>query len=163
VASVEEVDLAGIGKRYVVKTDAGERLIIVVHDSGAVELYQEPRANQGRSDCIATLNSEEARLVAAIIGRTIYRTESIERLSRHGLAVVWHGLTSQSSVVGKRLGDLNTARFPTLAIITVIEKGGTKGASPSPDYVFKEDSQIALAGTRREIQEFIELLEKDSK
>jgi TrkA domain protein len=91
MASVEERDLAGIGTRFTVKTNKGDRLIIILHDSGGVELYREsPGADQ--SDCVATLDSEEARLVAAIIGRTLYRTEPIERLGRHGLVVAWHTL-----------------------------------------------------------------------
>lgn len=162
MASVQEVDLAGIGKRFAIETSAGDSLTIVVHDSGAVEIYRESKSNSGHNDYVATLNTEEARLVAAIIGRTIYRTESIERLAKHGMTVVWHGLNSQSPLVGKSLGSFDMSRFPTVSIVAVVEKGGAKGANPSADYVLKEDSQIAIVGSRKEIQEFIDLLEKGS-
>ena len=36
MASVEERDLAGIGKRFTVKTNKGDRRIIILQDSGGV-------------------------------------------------------------------------------------------------------------------------------
>jgi K+/H+ antiporter YhaU regulatory subunit KhtT len=104
MASVEERDLAGIGKRFTIETNKGDRLIIILQDLGGVELYREtPGSDQ--NDCVAILDSEEARLVAAIIGRTFYRTEPIERLGRHGLVVVWHTLAPGSYAVGKTPGS----------------------------------------------------------
>jgi K+/H+ antiporter YhaU regulatory subunit KhtT len=65
MASVEERDLAGIGTRFTVKTNKGDRLIIILQDPGGVELYREA-AGTHQSDSVAILDSEEARLVAAI-------------------------------------------------------------------------------------------------
>jgi TrkA domain protein len=159
MASVEERDLAGIGKRFTVKTNKGDRLIIILQDSGGVELYREsPGPDQ--NDCVATLDIEEARLVAAIIGRTLYRTEPIERLDRHGLVVVWHTLAPGSYAVGKTPRQLDLSRFLTISIIAVVEKGGERWANPAPDYVFRAESQVALAGSRKEVQECINFMEK---
>jgi K+/H+ antiporter YhaU regulatory subunit KhtT len=112
MAPVEERDLAGIGKRFTVKTNKGDRLITILQDSGGVELYREAPGTE-QSDSVATLDSEEARLVAAIIGRTLYRTEPIERLGQHGLVVAW-SLTPSSYAVGKTLQELSLFRFPTV-------------------------------------------------
>jgi TrkA domain protein len=159
MASVEEGDLAGIGKRFTVVTNQGERLIIIVHESGGVELYRAiPGSDQ--SDSIATLDSEEARLVAAIIGRTIYRTETMERLARHGLVVAWHTLGPGSYAVGKALQDLQLSRFPTVAVITVVERGGKRWSHPTPDYRLKEGAQVALAGSRKDVHKCIDFMEK---
>ncbi len=162
MASVEERDLAGIGTRFTVKTNKGDRLIIILQDSGGVELYREsPGADQ--TDCVATLDSEEARLVAAIIGRTLYRTEPIERLGRHGLVVAWHTLAPSSYAVGKTLQELGLFRFPTVSVITVVEKGGEKWSNPASDYVFKVESQVALVGNRKDVQKCIEFIEHGLK
>jgi TrkA domain protein len=159
MASVEERDLAGIGKKYMVETNNGDRLIIILQDSGGVELYREsPGSDQ--SDWVASLDSEEARLVAAIIGRTLYRTEPIERLGRHGVVVAWHTLGPNSYAVGKTFQELDFLRFPTVSIITVVEKGGERRINPASGYVFKAESQIALAGNRKDVQEFINFIEK---
>jgi K+/H+ antiporter YhaU regulatory subunit KhtT len=162
MASVEERDLAGIGTRFTVKTDKGDRLIIILQDSGGVELYREaPGADQ--SDCVATLDSEEARLVAAIIGRTLYRTEPIERLGRHGLVLAWHTLVPSSYAVGKTPQELGLFRFPTVSIITVVEKGGERWTHPASDYVFKPESQVALVGSRKDVQKCIQFIENGPK
>ena len=162
MASVEERDLAGLGTRFTVKTNKGDRLIIILQDSGGVELYREP-AGGDQSDCVATLDSEEARLVAAIIGRTLYRTEPIERLGRHGLVVVWHTLAPGSYAVGKTPQELGLFRFPTVSVITVVEKGGEKWSNPASDYVFKAESQVALVGNRKDVQSFVEFIEHGPK
>jgi TrkA domain protein len=162
MTSVEERDLAGIGKRFTVKTNKGDRLIIILQDSGGVELYREsPGADQ--TDCVATLDSEEARLVAAIIGRTLYRTEPIERLGRHGLVVAWHTLAPSSYAVSKTLQELGLFWFPTVSFITVVEKSGEKWTHPASDYVFKPESQVALVGTRKDVQKCIEFIEHGPK
>jgi TrkA domain protein len=159
MASVEERDLAGIGKRFRVETNQGDHLIIIALDSGGVELYRESSGSD-QSDHLATLDSEEARLVAAIIGRTLYRTEPIERLGRHGLVVTWHTLTPNSYAVGKTFQELDFLRFPSVSIITVVEKGGERRINPAPGYVFKAESQVALAGNRKDVQECINFMEK---
>jgi TrkA domain protein len=162
MASVEERDLAGIGKRFRVTTNQGDRLVIILQDAGGVELYREsPGSDQ--SEFIATLDSEEARLVAAIIGRTIYRTEAIERLGRHGLVVLWHTLAPASYAVGRTLKELGCSRFPTVSIVAVVEKSGERWANPTPEHVFKPESQIALVGNRKDVQKFVQVLEHGPK
>jgi TrkA domain protein len=159
VASVEEQELAGIGQRYLLKTNQGDSLIIIVRDSGGVELYRQPPDSE-QSDCVATLDSDEARLVAAIIGRTIYRSESIERLGRYGMAVVWHTLTAGSYAANRTLRELSVPRFGTISILAVVEKGGERWANPSGDYALKAESQIALAGSSKDVQDYLDFLEK---
>lgn len=155
---VEETELAGIGKRFVVVTDAGNRLVIVVHESGTVELYQTARDDPERTLDVATLTDDEARLVAAIIGRTIYRPEAIERLGKHGIAIRWHTLKAHSSAIGRTLGEvlLNTG----VVALAVVEKDGKGQPSPRGDYLLREGSQVALSGNRRDIEKVEGLLEK---
>jgi len=159
MASVEERELAGIGQRYVLETNQGDRLIIVVRDAGGVELYRQ-RPGPDENECVAILDSDEARLVAAIIGRTIYRSESIERLGRHGMVVAWHTLAPGSYAVGRSLQELGSFGFATISVVAVVEKGGERWPHPAPDYALKAESQIALAGSSKDVQEFIGFLEK---
>jgi TrkA domain protein len=159
VASVEERELAGIGQRYLLKTNQGDNLVIIVRDSGGVELYRQPPGSE-QSECIATLDTDEAHLVAAIVGRTIYRSESIERLGRYGMAVVWHTLSPGSYAVNRTIQELRVPRFASISVLAVVEKGGERWAHPSGDYVLKAESQIALAGSSKDVQGYIDFLEK---
>jgi TrkA domain protein len=156
--AVEESDLPGIGRSFVVSTDAGNQLTIVVHESGTVELYYASSEEDQKPCPIATLTDDEARLVAAIIGRTIYRPEAIERLSKHGITIRWHLLKANSYAIGKTVGELfqNTA----VVVLTVVEKDGKKQASPPNNYVLHEGSQIALSGNIRNLEQTKELMDK---
>lgn len=155
---VEETELVGIGRRFVVVTSSGSRLVIVVHESGMVELYYASSDEPQKTCPVATLTDDEARLVAAIIGRTIYRPEAIERLSKHGVAIRWHSLRARSYAIGKTVGELleNTG----ILVLAVIEKDGKGRTSPTNDYAFQEGSQVALSGSRRDIEKVEELMDK---
>ncbi len=159
---IQETELAGIGRKFVVETRSNENLIIVMHDSGKVELYSAPKTNTGATTHVATLEDEEARQVAAIIGRTIYRPEAIERLDRHGVVIMWHLLGAQSFAAGKTPGELQLTQRTGASVIAAVGKDGTRRANPEADYLLHEGAQIALAGTLKQVQAAIALLEKGS-
>lgn len=155
---IEETELAGIGRRFVVVTNSGSRLVVVVHESGTVELYYASSDDPQNICPVVTLTDDEARLVAAIIGRTIYRPEAIERLSKHGVAIRWHSLKEHSYAIGKTLGELfqNTG----VAVLAVVEKDGKRQTSPPNNYVFQEGSQVALSGGIRALEKVEVILDK---
>jgi len=154
----EETYLPGIGTRYVVTTAGGDQLIIVVHDAGKTELYHATKENPDTAIPIVTLNDGEARLTAAIIGRTIHRPEAIERLARHGIVVEWHRVAEGDYAIGKALGDV--LQDSEVAVIALVDKDGKRQACPSHGYVLQEGVQLALAGTQRQVRAAIEIIEK---
>ena len=158
---VEETELAGIGRRFIVITSSGSRLVIVMHESGTVELYYASSDEPQKTFPVASLTDDEARLVAAIIGRTIYRPEAIERLSKHGVTIRWHSLKAHSYAIGKTVGELfkNTG----IAVLAVVEKDGKRRTSPPADYILQESSQVALSGSIRDIQKTEELVDKEQQ
>jgi TrkA domain protein len=159
---IEEMDIAGIGRKFTVGTHSGDRLVIIVHDAGMIEVYHSPAGQPDNVMPVATLDDEQARQVAAIIGRTIYRPEAIERLSRYGVSIAWHTLASQAYAIDKSLADLGISHQANVSIITVIEKDSTKISNPGHDYILREGIQIALAGTPKAIQACKALLDKGS-
>ncbi|MDD5704139.1 MAG: TrkA C-terminal domain-containing protein [Dehalococcoidales bacterium] len=155
---IEETELAGIGRRFVVVTNSGSRLVIVVHESGTVELYSAAADDPQKTYPIATLTDEESRLIGAIIGRTIYRPEAIERLSKHGVVIRWHTLKENSYAIGKTVGGL--FQNVGVVVLAIVEKGGKKQAGPHDDYVFQDGSQIALSGSIQDIEKIEGILDK---
>lgn len=154
---VEETELAGIGRRFVVVTSSGSRLVIIMHDSGMVELYYSS-ADEQQACPVATFTEDEARLVAAIIGRTIYRPEAVERLNKYGLAIRWQSVKANSYAIGKTLGEV--LKNSGVVVLAVIDKDGKRHASPPGDFVLQEGSQIALSGSSRDIEKIEESLDK---
>lgn len=159
MASIHESNLPGIGKQFSVETRAKDRLTIVLHDAGPVEIYYAPKQNPAETIPVATLDDNEARQLAAILARLFYRPEAVERLSRHGVEIFWHTLAGKSYAVGKSISELQDQKRNDGAIIAVIEKDGSKKTNPGNDYILKEGSQVALSGTQKEVQSLSELLE----
>jgi Trk K+ transport system NAD-binding subunit len=58
---------------------------------------------------------------------------------------------------------LDFLQLPSVSIITVVEKGGERRINPASGYVFKPESQIALAGNRKDVREFVDFIEKGPK
>lgn len=156
---IDETHLAGIGTRFSVQTLSGERLIFVVHDGGRVELYHAPKG-EAEPVPVAILNEEEARHVAAIISRTIYRPEAMERLSRSGVGIIWHELLSGAHAVGKAARDLRISERTGVSVVSVVRKGGDQRVPLDGGYIFQEGDQVALAGSGKEIQAARDLLDR---
>lgn len=156
---VEEVDLPGIGRKFTIQTHTGRALSIVLHDLGSVDIYYSPKGDPEQFISIDTLDDDEARLVSAIMGRTIYKPYPIERLAHHGVAISWYQLKADSASVGKSIRQL--LRENDICVIAVVEKDGKRIINPSADYVLHEGSQIAVAAGQKQMQQVRQVLEKE--
>ncbi|WP_080840735.1 hypothetical protein [Cohnella massiliensis] len=74
---IRETELPGIGRKYKIRTRSGETLVIVVHHDDRREMFHldsdEPDADMLS---VITLDDEEARAVAAIIGGMTLKPQS---------------------------------------------------------------------------------------
>ncbi len=151
--TIRESDLPGIGKKFEVEVNGGDKLVIVVHDDGRRELYHFYHDNPEDSVSMITLDDNNARSAAAIIGGLAYQPKALETVDvvLDDLVIEWYKIENGSKCVGKSIGEMKVRQKTGTTIIAAIEKDSRKHINPTIDYVFAAESTIVVIGERKSL------------
>lgn len=160
---VQESELPGIGKKFVLNARSGDKMVIIVHDDGRREFYHFDYDDPDESISNVTLDDDEARQLAAIAGGMMYSPKALETIDvvLDGLLVEWYKIEPQSAVVGKTIGELDVRQTTGATVIAAIEKNHTKHINPGPDYVITAESTIIVLGEREHQKQIRKILTVD--
>lgn len=152
MSNVKETELIGIGKKYQIETSYGDSVVIVIHDDGRRELYNYDE-NENESKCVLTLNDDESRQVAGIIGGLSYKPKALETIevALDDLIIEWYKVPDESNAIGKSIGQLEVRKMTGASIIAAIEKDETT-INPGPDFVITAGVTLVVAGKRNHIK-----------
>ncbi|MBC9728259.1 cation:proton antiporter regulatory subunit [Streptomyces sp. TRM68367] len=148
---VTEVLLPGVGLRYEFINHEGNLIGIVVERTGGFELVVYESGDPDASRPLVRLNSEEADVVAEILGAPRI-AERFADLTKEvpGLLSGQVEVRSASPYSGQPLGSTR-ARSRTGASIVAIVRGEEVIVSPKPEEVLRSGDVLVVIGTREGI------------
>lgn len=155
---VRESDLIGIGKKYQIETDAGDNMVVVIHDDGRRELYRHDDT-ENETHCVMTLSDEESRQVAGILGGLSYKPKALETIevALDDLRIEWYKVEPSNDGVNKTIGELEVRQQTGASIIAAI-MGDDTIINPGPDYRILPGVTLVIAGKQKNIKLLKEIL-----
>ncbi|NQD72573.1 cation:proton antiporter regulatory subunit [Sphingobacterium shayense] len=155
---VRESDLIGIGKKYQIETEAGDNMVVVIHDDGKRELYRSENEDS-ETHCVMTLSDEESRQVAGIIGGLSYKPKALETMefALDDLRIEWYKVGEANDGVNKSIGELEVRQRTGASIIAAIRDDETI-INPGPEYRIAPGTTLVVAGKKTNIKLLKEIL-----
>ena len=149
---VEEAVLPGVGRKYTITVQSGDRIVIVVHHSGKREVQYFEAGEEDEPTMALDLTDEEARELGAILAGVLFHPEAVgDTQSKLGQKVIeWIKVLPGSKLVGKRVGEL--ALPPGAHLLAVDRPGAPLIPTPSPDPLQETGDTLVVAGSREAVE-----------
>lgn len=151
---IRETDLPGIGRKFLIETRSGDKMVVVVHDDGRRALYHFDPEDPDEPVSVVTLEDGEARQLAAIVGGLAYQPKILEdvHMDINDLMIKWYKLDPHSPGAGKRIGDLRVRQATGATIIAIVGQDRSKKINPGPDEVLRAGQTIVVVGERGQVK-----------
>jgi K+:H+ antiporter subunit KhtT len=155
---VREHDLPGVGKKFAVTTNDGDRMTIIIHNSGHREIYHFERGEDYPGYAVR-MEDSEARKLGAILGGAFFQpvvAESMDVVFSQ-LSVEWMKAAPGSPLVGQSLQEA-AVRERTGASVIAILREGQAIPNPQPGERVQPGDTLMVVGDREQVGRFGELL-----
>ncbi|KKO20323.1 MAG: potassium transporter TrkA [Candidatus Brocadia sp.] len=159
MSEIKESELPGIGKKFTLELDSGDKLVVVIHSSGEREVFKFTRDNDEPAS-VTTLADEEARQIGAILSGTYFQpvVEEEQKLAMKNATMEWIKIMPDSMLVNKKIEDLDIRRRTGVSITTII-RGETVMPNPNPGESIKPQDTLIVVGNNEQVKKFISTFE----
>jgi K+:H+ antiporter subunit KhtT len=155
---VKEHELPGVGKKFACTTRGGDRMTVIIHNTGHRELYLfEP--GEDFPTAAARMEDAEARKLGAILGGAYFQPTPAESMDLilDQLAVEWLKVRADSPLADHTIGEA-AVRERTGASIIAILRGGAALPNPQPGEAIRAGDTLVVVGDREQVGRFSALL-----
>ncbi len=157
---IRESVLPGIGMKYQMDTASGDRVVIVIHDDGRREMYHFSYEDYDQSISMVTLEDQEARQLAALVGGMVYKPRQLEsvEMAFDDLTIEWYRIEPHYGCVGHSIGELDIRQNSGASVIALIDKKAGKQVNPGPDSILNAEATVVAVGERQQQKRFKQIL-----
>ncbi len=158
---IRETDLPGIGRKFLIDTEEGDRVIVILHEDGQRELFCPSPEEPEELMRVMTMTDTEARQLGGIVGGMNYQPTALEKAEHtlDQLSIEWYKLKKGIKAIGRSIGELKIRENTGTVVIASIDTMHKQTVSPGPEYVLAEGMTLVLAGERQNIQKLKRILE----
>ena len=156
--NVQEHDLPGVGKKFACTTNEGDRLTLIIHNTGHRELYFFERGEDFPTQALR-LEDAEARKLGALMGGAYFQpavAESMEMVLGQ-LSVDWLQLPPESPLAGATVADTRMRQRTGASVIAII-RGGAAQPNPQPDERLLAGDTLMVIGSREQVRAASEMV-----
>jgi TrkA domain protein len=153
--SIRSTELPGIGTKYELETEKGDKVAIVFMDPGRIQLYILEKESE--TPVAAELNAWEARRIGSILTGAIIEAEreavEIAFSALSDLRISIHTYIIGKNLAGKSIGELAIRKMTGVTIIAVSRKGKNV-INPPPSFSFEEGDVVVAIGEHDQLKTF---------
>jgi TrkA domain protein len=153
--SIKSIELPGIGTKYEIETEKGDKVAVVFMDTGGIQLYILEKGKEAPS--AAELNSWEARRLGSILTGAVIEPEEeaveIAFSALSDLRISIHTYIIGRKLEGKSIGELAIRRKTGVTIIAVAREGRNV-VNPPPSFTFEEGDIVVAIGEHHQLKAF---------
>lgn len=154
---IREHDLPGVGKKFAIMTGEGDRMTVIIHNTGAREIYHFKEGEEYPFHAIR-LSDPDARKLGAVLGGAYFQPPVAESMDMvlEQLSIEWLPVGPGSSLVGRTLQEA-AIRQQTGASVIAILRNGKAYPNPQPDDVIQAGDTLMVIGDREQVSRFATL------
>jgi len=147
VTTVRETQVPGVGVRYELALESGQRIGVLVHRSGRRELLHYSARDPDAVETEMVLTAAEGKVVADLLGGT-QLLESLTQMQQRveGLAIDWLPVPAASPFAGRTIADAQVRTRTGVSIVAVI-RGDQAYPAPGPEFGLEADDTAVVVGT----------------
>lgn len=146
MTEIEEARLPGVGVRYSFQMSSGDRLSVVHHHSGRIQLYLADQHDPDAARQVLDLAEDDARVVAELLG-TSRVVREIDRLQQSvaGLSIEWLKIPQDTPIAGRTIGELEIRSTTGVTVVAVLRDERTLPV-PGPDFALEAGDTVVVVG-----------------